>query len=82
MAARLGALAAEIPGVQIAVPVETNGVFARIPMAAIAPLQERCFFYPWDAGIGLVRWMTSFDTTEGDVDRFAALLREVVGGLA
>ena len=39
-------------------------------------LQKRYPFYVWDESTGEVRWMTSFDTTEADVDGFAAVLKE------
>jgi threonine aldolase len=37
-------------------------------------LRARYPFYVWDERIGEVRWMTSFDSTEADVDDFAAAL--------
>jgi threonine aldolase len=67
-----------IPGIEIVYPVEANGVFARIPRTAIAPLQERYFFYVWDEEESIVRWMCSFDTTEDDVRSFAKFVGEVV----
>jgi threonine aldolase len=72
MAARLAAAVAGIPGVRVTQPVEANAVFAVIPPAAAAPLQERWHFYTWDERSGEVRWMCSWDTTEEDVDAFAA----------
>lgn len=70
-----------IPGVEIPRPVEANGVFARVPRAAIAPLQQRFWFYVWSEDVSEVRWMTSFDTTADDVDAFATAIREVVTGV-
>jgi len=67
-----------IPQVTIAQPVEANGVFAAIPQEYIEPLQQEYFFYVWDEARSIVRWMTSFDTTEEDVIGFAALLRRVL----
>jgi len=67
-----------IPGVQITQPVEANAVFARIPAQIIATLQEQFFFYVWDEATSEVRWMTSFDTTREDIDRFAATLNALV----
>ena len=78
MAARLARAIEGIPGVRLARPVEANGVFVFLPRAAIAPLQQRSFFYVWDEATCECRWMTAFDTTEEDVDRFAAAVREVV----
>jgi threonine aldolase len=33
-------------------------------------------FYDWNPATGEVRWMTAFDTTEADVDAFAAAIRK------
>ena len=45
--------------------------------AAVADaVRERFFFYDWDASVNEVRWMCGFDTTEADVDAFAALVRD------
>jgi threonine aldolase len=79
MAKLLEAEVAKIPGVAILYPVDANGVFAQIPHAAIAAIQERYFFYVWSEEESVVRWMCSFDTTEEDVREFAAFVREVVG---
>ncbi len=66
-------------GVEVVYPVEANGVFARIPHAAIAELQERYFFYVWNEERSVVRWMCSFDTTEEDTRQFGKYVEEVVG---
>jgi threonine aldolase len=78
MARRLADGVGSVPGVVIAHPVEANGVFARIPRAAVEPLQQWARFYVWDAGRCEVRWMTAWDTTEEDVDTFVAAVREVI----
>ena len=39
-------------------------------------LQKRFRFYDWNEATGEVRWMCAFDTTEADVDAFAAALAE------
>jgi threonine aldolase len=33
-------------------------------------------FYDWDRARGEVRWMTAWDTTPEDVDRFVTVIRE------
>jgi threonine aldolase len=79
---RLARLLAErirdVPGITITQPVEANGVFARVPTAHIPALQERAFFYIWNAETSEVRWMTAWDTTEADVEAFAQAVREIV----
>jgi threonine aldolase len=78
MARQLASGVADIPGVRVAYPVEANGVFAVLPGAVTAALQERYDFYLWDEATGVVRWMTSFDTTEEDVDGFVRSLSELM----
>jgi threonine aldolase len=72
MARRLAEGVAMIPGVSLAHPCEANGVFAVLPPAVTATVQERYPFYVWEESTGVVRWMTSFDTTEEDVDGLVA----------
>lgn len=81
MAQLLAREAATVPGVTLTRPVDTNAVFARIPAKAVAALQERYFFYVWNASQAdapEVRWMCSFDTTEQDVLAFVQALRGVM----
>jgi threonine aldolase len=79
MAQRLARAALEVPGIRLAYPVQANGVFAQLPREWIGPLQASSFFYVWDEATSVARWMCSFDTTEADVDRFVARLRELAG---
>jgi threonine aldolase len=78
MAARLAGAVARVDGVEITQRVEANAVFAVLPAAATAWLQERWRFYVWNETTGEVRWMCSWDTTEDDVDAFAADLAEAL----
>ena len=75
MATRLAAAVAVIDGVRVTRPVQANAVFAIVPGEVTPRLQARFPFYVWDAAVGEVRWMTSWDTTEADVDAFAAAVR-------
>jgi threonine aldolase len=72
----------KIPQVKIVYKVEANGVFAQIPHHAIAKLQKRYFFYVWNEEQSVVRWMCSFDTTEGDIRDFTSFVRQTVEKLA
>ena len=72
MAARLAAATAQIPGVELERPPAVNAVFAALPRAVTEALQAWSFFWDWDTDHDLVRWMTSWETTEEDVDRFTA----------
>ena len=86
MAARLGAALERIEGVELAQPVQANGVFARLPAAAIERLEldpeGNRAFYVWDEASGTVRLMCSWDTTPEDVDAFAASVADTVAGVA
>jgi threonine aldolase len=72
MAARLAAAVRDVPGVALTQPVQANAVFAILPREVAERVRERWFFYTWDEATGEVRWMCSWDTTEADVDAFAA----------
>ncbi len=72
LATRLHAATATIPGLHYDAAPEVNSVFPVLPPSWVAPLQSWCFFWPWDPARGQVRWMTAWDTTEDDIDRFAA----------
>jgi threonine aldolase len=78
MAARLADAVARIDRVEITQRVQANAVFAVLPAAATAWLQERWRFYVWNETTGEVRWMCSWDTTEDDVDAFAADLAQAL----
>ena len=69
----------DVPGVKITRPVEANAVFAILPSGVTEPLQAAYPFYVWDESSGEVRWMTSFATTDEDVDDFVAALARLVG---
>lgn len=79
MAQRLVRAVRGIPGVEVQRAVEANAVFAVLPAEVTARLQEKFRFYTWDAATGEVRWMCSFDTTEADVDAFAAAIAQELG---
>jgi threonine aldolase len=74
MARRLEAAARPLPGVEITQAVQANAVFAVMGKDAAGRLRKRFPFYTWDEATGEVRWICSFDTTEEDVDAFAAAL--------
>jgi len=79
MAQKLYQAVKDIRGVKVTQPVEANGVFAVIPENVIPLLQKEYFFYVWDEEVSEVRWMTSFDTAQEDIDGFAKKLHELIG---
>jgi threonine aldolase len=78
MAQRLFEAVKEIPEVRVTQKVQSNGIFAIIPKEVIPALKKEFFFYEWDENIGEVRWMTSFDTTQEDINRFVGKLKELI----
>jgi len=60
-------------------PTEANAVFAVLPNEAADRIREQFRFYDWDRAAGEVRWMTSFDTTEADIDAFVAAITRELG---
>ena len=78
MAQRLYQVTAQIPGVRYDSVPQVNSVFPMLPPDAIEPLRAWCFFWDWDVSRHQVRWMTAWDTTEADVDAFAAGVRALL----
>jgi len=78
MATRLYEATRDIPGVEYDHAPQVNSLFPVIPAGAIAPLCEWCFFWDWDVSRNQVRWMTAWDTTQDDVDRFANGVRHLL----
>jgi threonine aldolase len=79
MAARLASGLANLPGVDVVYPAESDAVFARLSRQHIAALQREWTFHVWDETTSVVRWMTAFDTKERDVDDFLAGIAAVTG---
>lgn len=68
----------EIPQVKLTQDVNVNAVFATIPKEAISHLQEKYFFYIWNEETSEIRWMTSFDTTEEDIESFVSFVKQTI----
>jgi threonine aldolase len=78
MADRLAAAVTGLAGVDLAYPVQSNGVFTDISRQDALRLQEDWNFQVWsESGDGrcVVRWMTAFDTSAADVDRLATAIK-------
>lgn len=78
MAQRLYESTRSIPGVHYDAPPAVNSVFPCLPVEIIEPLREWCFFWDWDVRRHQVRWMTAWDTSVDDIDRFAAGVRHLL----
>ncbi len=77
MARRLETAIGGLPRVEIAHPVQTNAVFARLPEEVIRGMHERGRRFYTHVSADSARLMTSWDTTTDDVDAFAADLAEL-----
>ena len=56
--------------------VQSNGIFVIFPRAVAEEMRSHYFFYPWHEKTSEYRLMTSWDTTEEDIDDFIKLLSE------
>ncbi len=77
MAAQLALALEAVPQIKLTQKAQANGVFAIVPRHIIEPLQEKYFFYMWDEAASEVRWMTSFDTTQEEIDGFVAEIKRL-----
>jgi threonine aldolase len=80
MAQALAGVLRGMPGVRLVQAVQANEVFAAMPDALIAALQDGgAHFYRWIAvpgvAVPVVRFVTAFSTTQDEIDAFAALGR-------
>jgi len=62
--------------IQITQLVQSNGVFVIIPHDVAERVRGQYFFYPWNETKSEYRLMTSWDTTEEDIDGFVSLLEK------
>lgn len=68
MAMELWKATNDIPGVTFPGPPAVNSLFPMMPRPLISALQEWTFFWDWEPSRDQVRWMTSWDTSEHDVE--------------
>ena len=58
----------ELPGVRFTQKVESNQLFLTMPRPVIDSLLKDYFFYFWNEEENEIRFVTSFDTTEQDIE--------------
>lgn len=68
----------ELPGVHFTQKMESNQLFLTMPRPVIDKLMKTYFFYFWNEGIDEIRFVTSFDTTEEDIEALLNTLRETL----
>lgn len=76
MAKLLAERLAPVSEIRITQKVESNGVFVIIPHEVAERVRRKYFFYPWDEHTSEYRLMTSWDTTEEDIENFVRLLKK------
>jgi threonine aldolase len=72
MARRLAESLRGVQRVQLAYPVQSNGVFTELDRDHVTRLQQEWNFEVWSESADnrcIVRWMAAFDTSDADVDR-------------
>ena len=78
-AVALYASLSDIPSLNLTVAPEVNSVFPRLADPAKSALQDWSFFWDWDVSTSQVRWMTAWDTSPADIERFSAGVRHLLG---
>lgn len=76
MAKRLHDGLAELPGVTFTQKPESNQLFLIMPLEVEDKLYERYHFYFWNEAINEMRLVTSFDTTQEDIDDLLGFVRQ------
>lgn len=74
LAQRLYEALRRCPDVRFTQKAESNQLFLTMPRPVIDRLLQSYFFYFWNEAADEIRLVTSFDTTEEDVDAFISLL--------
>ena len=74
MAMKLYEALKDFPGVHFTQKVESNQLFLTMPRPVIDKLLQSYFFYFWNEEANEIRLVTSFDTTEQDIEAFIAEL--------
>lgn len=67
----------EAIGIKLTQRVETNQIFALMSQEMTSKLLERYFFYVWDESRSEIRLVTSYDTTENDIDLLTQHITEL-----
>ncbi len=76
MAKRLADALEQVPGVRFTQKVESNQLFLTMPRAETDRMLQTYFFYFWNEEADEIRLVTSFDTTEDDIDTFIRILKK------
>jgi threonine aldolase len=78
MAEKLEKSLRSINGLRITQKVDANAIFIIMPRKVAQELRKEYFFYPWDEAADEYRLMTSWDTTEEDIEIFSERLVQLL----
>ena len=76
LALRLAEAMQQYPEIQFTQKIESNQLFFTMPRKAADRLLEKFFFYFWNEDICECRFVTSWDTTEADIEALIRSLEE------
>lgn len=77
-ALRLANVLKKFPAIHFTQKVESNQLFFTIPTEPLRKLQEKYFFYMWNEDRNEARFVTSWDTSEEDIDSLEKFLNEIL----
>lgn len=75
-ALQLAEILKQHPDIRFTQPVESNALFFTIPHPLIEKLSKNYFFYMWNEEKNEARLVTSWDTTEQDLEDFKKTIRQ------
>lgn len=67
-----------LPGIRFTQKMESNQLFLTMPRKAIDALRQSYFFYFWNEAENEIRFVTSFDTTEEDIQSLLKAVKEAL----
>ncbi len=77
-AQEIASLIEATPQLSLSYPVQTNQLFLTGPSSLISAIQEKIFCYPWNWEKSEIRLITSWNTTEEDIEGVRNCLRTQV----
>ena len=75
-ALKLAAVLKQYPQVSFTQNIESNALFLTLDRKIVDKLLEKYYFYFWNEAASEIRLVTSWDTTDADIEAFAASLME------
>lgn len=75
MAFKLAEILKTNPDIKFTQKIESNQLFFTAPWPLIKKLQEHYFFYFWNEAEGEMRFVTSWDTTDSDLEQLSNIVK-------